>query len=187
MTKLCLDVKISIENVNSREKKTEMLCGFVIENSDKVLGLDKTLYNEHVKQSLTDMGGKFAKTVVIPSNQKAKRILLAGLGKKEKISSDTIRFVSGKIAQIAKELKLKEFSIILPSESSFDLESSVTQVIEGCKLSSYKFETYKTEKGHTSPDISILSADSKKIMKTAKIAEIIADGSIFTKSIANQF
>lgn len=185
MTKLCLDMKISIENVNSHEKKTEMLCGFVIENSDNVLGLDRTLYNEPLKQSLIDMGGKFAKTVVIPSNQKANRILLAGLGKKEKISSDAIRFVSGKIAQIAKELRLKEFSIILPSESSFNLESSVTQVIEGCKLSLYKFETYKTEKGHTAPDISILSADSKKIMKVAKIAEIIADGAIFTKSIAN--
>ena len=34
-------MKIKIENSNPSRKKTEMLCGFVLESSDKILGLSK--------------------------------------------------------------------------------------------------------------------------------------------------
>ena len=35
-------MKIRIENPNNSKKKTTMLCGFVLEDSDKVLGLENT-------------------------------------------------------------------------------------------------------------------------------------------------
>ena len=107
-------MKIRVENPNS-SKKTTMLCGFVLEDSDKVLGLEKIdpKIISSIKQTINDMGGIFGRIGIIPTTGKtAQRILLAGLGKKESITNDTIRFVSGKIAQKARELKLKEFSII---------------------------------------------------------------------------
>ena len=50
--------------------------------------------------------------------------MIAGVGKKEDITKDTIRYVSGKIAQKARELKLKEFSIIVPPTFVIDQISS---------------------------------------------------------------
>ena len=171
------------------QKKTEFLCCFVLENSNKVLGLgkiddDTTL---EINQSLKDMNGKMEQLSIIPSpkGKSTKRIVLAGLGKKENLTNDTIRLVSGKIAQKARELKLKEFSIITPPSIVMDQPTSVSQIIEGSKMALYKFDKFKTEKRDKSPDLTIIVSKSNKISQVIKTAEIVADGTIFTKSIAN--
>ena len=182
-------MKIKIENSNPSGKKTEMLCGFVLENSDKILGLNKINPKiiHSVNQSLKDFNGKLGKITVIPTNNKlpAKRILIAGIGKKEKITQDTIRFVSGKIAQKAAEIKLKEFSIINPPSNLFDPILTATQIVEGCKLALYKFEKFKSKKEAVVPNFSIFVPKSNKISKAIKNSEIISDGVIFTKDTAN--
>ncbi|MBM2819964.1 MAG: leucyl aminopeptidase [Nitrosarchaeum sp.] len=182
-------MKIRIENPNNSKKKTTMLCGFVLEDSDKVLGLENidSKITPSIKQSINDMGGGFGKILVIPTigRTASQRILLAGLGKKENFTNDTIRFVSGKIAQKARELKLKEFSIIAPPSSLIEPISSVSQIVEGCKMSLYKFEKYKSKKENNIPDLTILVSKSEKISKAIKIADIVSDGAIYTKSIAN--
>ena len=182
-------MKIRIENPNNSKKKTAMLCGFVLEDSDKVLGLENidSKIIPSIKQSTNDMRGIFGKILVIPTTGRtaSQRILLAGLGKKENFTNDSIRFVSGKIAQKARELKLKEFSIIVPPSSIIEPISSVSQIVEGCKMSLYKFEKYKSKKENNIPDLTILVSKSEKISKAIKIAEIVSDGAIYTKSIAN--
>ena len=182
-------MKIRIENPNNSKKKTVMLCGFVLEDSDKVLGLENidSKIIPSIKQSINDMRGIFGKILVIPTTGRtaSQRILLAGLGKKENFTNDSIRFVSGKIAQKARELKLKEFSIIVPPSSIIEPISSVSQIVEGCKMSLYKFEKYKSKKENNIPDLTILVSKSEKISKAIKIAEIVSDGAIYTKSIAN--
>lgn len=180
-------MKIRVENPNS-SKKTMMLCGFILEDSDKGLGLGNVDFKfiPSVKQSINDMGGVFGKISVIPATGRAaQRILLAGIGKKEKFTNDTIRYVSGKIAQKARELKLKEFSIIVPPSSLIEPVLSVSQIVEGCKMSLYKFEKYKSKKENNIPDLTILVSKSEKISKAIKIAEIVSDGAIYAKNIAN--
>ncbi|MGY5146539.1 MAG: leucyl aminopeptidase [Candidatus Nitrosopumilus sp. bin_7KS] len=179
---------MKIKTESSAKKKTSLLCGFVLENSNKVLGLPKfdTKTTSAINQSLKDMEGKLGKFSIIPIPGKPiQRILLAGIGKKENLTKDTIRFVSGKIAQKARELKLSEFSIISPPSFVTDQISAVSQIIEGTKMALYKFEKFKTEKIETSPNLTIIISKSDKITKAVKIAEIVADGAIFTKSIAN--
>ena len=179
-------MKIKVEN---SAKNTQILCGFVIEKSNKVLGLKKfdTKTTSAINQSLKDMEGKLGKLSIIPipGKKPAQRILLAGIGRKEDLTKDTIRYVSGKIAQKIRELKLKEFSIITPPNTITDQISSVSQIIEGVKMSLYKFEKFKAEKIDKSPDLTIIVSKSNKISKAIKVAETVADGAIFTKSIAN--
>jgi len=175
--------------IESSTKKTSLLCGFVLENSNTVLGLEKfdSKLSSIINQSIKDMGGKLGKLSIIPLSEKnsIQRILLAGLGEKESITNDTIRAVSGKIAQKARELKLKEFSIILPPNIVIDQISSVSQIVEGAKMGLYKFDNFKSEKSENSPDLTVIVSKSNKISKAIKDAEIIANGAIFTKSIAN--
>ena len=180
---------VKIKTENSTKKKTSLLCGFVIENSNKVLGLPKfdTKTQSTIDMSLKDMEGKLGRITIIPipGKKPVQRILLAGIGKKENLTKDTIRFVSGKIAQKARELKLKEFSIISPPSFVSEPISAVSQIIEGSKMALYKFDKFKSEKIETSPDLTIITSKSNKISNTIKTAEIVADGAIFTKSIAN--
>ena len=151
-------MRIKIES--STKKKTQLLCGFVVENSNKVLGLGKfdAKTSSAINQSLKDMEGKLGKLIIIPilGKKSAQRILLAGLGKKENLTNDTIRLVSGKIAQKARELKLKEFSIISPPSFVTDQISSVSQIVEGSKMALYKFDKFKEEKADNSPDLTII-------------------------------
>ncbi len=179
-------MKIKSEN---SVKNTQLLCGFVLENSNKVLGLKKfdTKTTSAINQSLKDMEGKLGRFSIIPlpGKKPAQRILLAGIGKKENLTKDTIRNISGKIAQKARELKLNEFSIIAPPSFVIDQISSVSQIIEGSKMALYKFDKFKAVKAEKSPDLTIVVFKSKKILQTIKTSEIIADGTIFTKSIAN--
>ncbi len=180
---------MKIKTENSVKLKTSLLCGFVLENSNNVLGLGK--YDAKttlaINQSLKDMEGKLGRINIIPMPGKnpAQRILLAGIGRKENLTNDTIRHVSGKITQKSRDLKLKEFSIITPPSFVMDPISSVTQIIEGCKMSLYKFDKFKAEKAEKSPDLTIIVSKSSKILHTIKTAEIVSEGAIFTKSIAN--
>ncbi len=179
-------MKIKVEN---SPKQTQLLCGFALEKSDKVLGLPKldTKTSFAVSQSLKDIEGKSGKLAIIPSTGKKQfqRILIAGIGKKEDITKDTFRQISGKIAQKSRELKLKEFSIIIPPTFVADQVSSTSQIVEGVKMALYKFEKFKAEKEENSPDMTIIVPKSSKVVRAIKTSEIVADGAIFTKSIAN--
>ncbi|BDQ31619.1 putative cytosol aminopeptidase [Nitrosopumilus zosterae] len=180
---------MKIKTESSIKKKTDLLCGFVLENSNKVLGLSKIdrKIALSVNQSLKDMEGKLGKLSIIPlpEDKYTKRILLAGLGKREEWTEDTLRNVSGKIAQKARELKLKEFSIILPPSFEIDPISSISQIIEGSKMALYKFDKFKAEKTENEPNLTIIVSESNKISKAIRTSEIVADSAIFTKSIAN--
>jgi len=180
---------VKIKTENSTKKKTSLLCGFVLENSNKVMGLPKfdIKVTSSINQSLKDMDGKLGilSIIPIPGKNSVQRILLAGIGKKDNLTKDTIRFVSGKIAQKARELKLKEFSIISPPNFVIEPISAISQIIEGTKMALYKFDKFKSEKKDTIPDLTVIVSKSNKISKAVKTAEIVADGVIFTKSIAN--
>ena len=180
-------MNVKVENIVKKE--THLLCGFVLENSNKVSGLGKldTKTTSIINQSLRDMKGKLGKLSIIPlsGGKPAQRILLAGLGGKENMTKDTIRVVTGKIVQKAQEYNLKKISIIVPPSFISDQSSSVVQIIEGFKMSLYRFDRFKSEKTNNPLDLTIIVSKSNKILQTVKTSEIIADAVVFTKSIAN--
>ena len=181
-------MKIKSDSTNPSKKKTSLLCTFILENSSQPLGLGKinSRINLAIKQSFKETEGKIGKLSIINTldTLPAKKILLAGLGNKKKISNDSLRFVSGKIAQKARELGISEFSIIVPKGIVKEIET-LNQIIEGVKLSLYSFDKFKKNKAKKSPDLTLLVSKKDKISKAIKEAEITADGVIFTKSIAN--
>ncbi|KRO31943.1 MAG: aminopeptidase, partial [Nitrosopumilus sp. BACL13 MAG-120910-bin56] len=63
--------------------------------------------------------------------------------------------------------------------------SAVSQIIEGAKISLYKFDKFKADKSDKSPDLTIIVSKSNESSKAIKVAEIISEGVIFAKNIAN--
>jgi hypothetical protein len=78
---------MKIKTESSAKRKTELLCGFVLEDSNKVLGLPKfdTKISSSINQSLKDMNGKLGKLTIIPtpSKKQIQRILLRRNWKKK--------------------------------------------------------------------------------------------------------
>ena len=181
-------MKIKSDATSPLKKKTSLLCAFILENSNQPLGLGSinSKIDSEIKQSIKETEGKIGKLSIINTLglSPAKKILLAGLGNKKKISNDSLRFCSGKIAQKARDLGISEFSIIVPKGVVKELDA-VNQIVEGVKLSLYSFDKFKNKKAKKSPDLSLLISKSDKASKAIKEAQIVADGAIFTKSIAN--
>ena len=180
---------MKIKTDSSTKRDTELLCVFVLEGTNKALGLPKMDSKSYsmISRTLKDMEGKIGRlsTVPMPENNQIQRILFAGIGKKKDMTGDTIRLVSGKIAQKARELKLQEFSIVVPPSHVTETASAVSQIIEGSSMSLYKFDQFKSEKVDRSPDLTVIVPKSEIISKVVKSSSIIARGAILTKSVAN--
>ena len=155
---------------------TEMLCGFVREGEDRILGFGRIKVPRAARQALADMKGRMGATSVVyaPGTQ-YQRILLAGIG--SDMEEDTVRFVSGKIAQKAAELGVKEFSIVSPDEAS------LSRIVEGVSMSLYRFDRFKSKKGDALPECTVVATG--KAAHAAKTAGIVSGGVEFTRNVAN--
>src|SRR3989337_182204 len=182
-------MKIKAESTKPSKKKTPILCAFVLENSNEPLGLGKIheKINSSVKESIKETKGKVGEISIIQTLgiTPANKILIAGLGPKNKLSTDVLRNVTGKIAQKVRSLGLSECSIVIPIGFPIDSDSSISAVVEGTMLSLYSFDKFKKEKSEKSPDLSILVSNSQNAQKVISQAQIVAEGTLFARNTAN--
>jgi len=182
-------MKIRSESAKPLKKKTSVLCAFVLENSNEPLGLGKIneKINSSVKEAVKETKGKIGGISIVNTLGiiTPKNILIAGLGPKNKLTTDVLRNVSGKIAHKIRSMGLPEFSIIVPSVFPIDSNSAISAIVEGSILSMYSFDTYKKEKSEKSPNLSILVSNLQNAQKIISKAEIVSQGVIYARSIAN--
>lgn len=182
-------MKIKAESTKPSNKKTSILCTFVLENSNEPLGLGKIheKIKSSVKESIKEIKGKAGEISIIQTLgiTPANKILIAGLGTKSKLTTDVLRNISGKIAQKVRSLGLQEFSIVIPMEFPIDSDASISAIVEGTILSLYSFDKFKKEKKEKSPDLSILVSNSQNAQKIISQAQIIAEGTVFARDTAN--
>lgn len=181
-------MKINVETISPIKKKTSLLCCFVTEDKIKPLGLPKFSIelDKEINQELKSNEGKFGKISIVTTLGKsnAKKILLIGIGNSKKINQDTFRFVAGKISKKAIELKISECAIIVP-DFIYNMESIISQIIEGLKLSAYSFDIYKNKKEESLQNISLILENKNKITHIVKDAQILSDAVNYARDIAN--
>jgi leucyl aminopeptidase len=88
--------------------------------------------------------GKLGTSVLLPiiGNPEVEKILLIGLGNKEKFTQDIARRMAGKSALKAREIHQPNFSIFPFAESG---ENEIEAIAEGIFLAMYNFGKYKTK------------------------------------------
>jgi leucyl aminopeptidase len=181
-------VLIRTENSDPLKKKTKSLCYFVAEKSDLPLGFPKTAQKltEAVREAVKETKAKIGAISIIHTHGliAAQRILVAGLGPRHKITHESLRITSGKIAKKISEIGLDEYSLVIPNNLPVNGKITTSAIVEGAKLSLYSFDKYKKEKKSKSPNLTILSSD-QKISSTVSKADIVSDGVIYTREIAN--
>ena len=182
-------MRIRAESVLSGKKKTEVLCAFCFEDTNVAIGLGKLnkKIDQTISQSIKEINGKKGKISIIHSHKEipSERVLIVGLGKKNKLTSDVIRDVTGVITKKIHELKIKEFSIIIPDKTPIDNNQIISSIVEGANLSLYEFDLFKKEKSNDKePDLTLLTSD-KNAQKIIKDSIIISDAVKFTRDVAN--
>ncbi|MDA0756086.1 MAG: leucyl aminopeptidase [Crenarchaeota archaeon] len=182
-------MRIRAETTSPIKKRTSVLCAFCFEDANLAIGLDKLnkKIDQTISQSIKEMNGEKGKISIIHSHKEisSDRILIAGLGKKNKLTSDVIRDVTGIITKKIHELKIKEFSIIVPERIPIESDLVISSIVEGANLSLYEFDLFKKEKSaNKEPDLMLLTSD-KNAQKIIKNYITISDAVRFTRDVAN--
>jgi leucyl aminopeptidase len=117
-----------------------------------------------------------------------KKIMLIGLGKREKFTNETARIIAGKASLKAKEMGLADLSVI-PFSNKLD-ESLIEAIAEGILLSLYSFNRYKTNnEGNDSSkpnEVTILtSLESSKFQPLIDKVNLIVQAVFFARDLGN--
>jgi leucyl aminopeptidase len=96
-----------------------------------------------------DFKGKAQETALLYTDNAlpAKRVLVVGLGKKEKFDLEAIRVAAATAAKRVRDLRVPNFSTIVHGggRGGIDLAAAVQAVVEGTELALYEFKELKTE------------------------------------------
>src|SRR5919197_1599491 len=121
-------------------------------------------------------------------NGPIKKVMLIGLGKREKFTNETARIIAGKAALKAKEMGLADLSVI-PFSNKLD-ESLMEAIAEGILLSLYSFDRYKTKnehKGSMNPEeVTILiNADPSRFESLMQKVNHVVQAVFFARDLGN--
>jgi leucyl aminopeptidase len=143
--------------------------------------------------------------VLFPQNgAKAQRILLAGLGKREKASLEGVRKMTGAVIGKAQSLKARTIGVVLEGgqvQSALDGAQVAAAVTEAAMLATYKFERLKSQPEDDKPskngaskptkegekDLTVhVYTNAKGAAETVELAFIASEGSNIARDIGNE-
>lgn len=176
-------MNISSIIANPLDVKTDLLCYIINSELNDILEFKSATHDitAVVERCMDDLDGRLGKVVTTTTQlEGTPRLLFAGSG--SNITPDTLRDVAGTISKKARELGVKQFAIVCPNVQ--DPHNAVSQIVEGCMLALYSFDTYKAKKADPKPDLTIICRQD--VEETVRIAKLTAEGVAFTRNIANQ-
>ena len=141
-----------------------------------------------------DLRGKLGEVLVLYPEGRipAARVLVAGLGKSDKFSYETVRVASANAAKRARELGATSMHTIVHGAGvgGLDPEKAAEAVVEGSILGLYRFRELKTESPDR-PDVRHLSlveqdpAKASAIERGARAGQAIAESTSFARDLVN--
>jgi leucyl aminopeptidase len=187
-------VQIKVEKAKIDQKQTSLLVIGVFEGEhdfSQSKELDPAVFAS-IKETLEnkEFRGTFGSSVLVYTLGKGpmKKIMLLGLGKREKFNDESARTCAGRAAQKAKELGVKEFSML--QFSNID-EGLIEAMTEGASLALYSFDRYKAQDSTKDPpskveEVTILvNSDSPKFQSVAERTGLVVEAVNFGRDIGN--
>jgi len=139
-------------------------------------------------QELYDSGEFTGKSLEIsilhhPAGLKAKRLVLAGAGKKDRFDASELRKLSGAVLRSLKSKGVR--SITLALDNSSDADDFTAAAVEGAILATLEPDRYKTDPKKNEKQVdtfSVLGGSQSAIDR----GRIIAEAQNFTRTLANE-
>jgi leucyl aminopeptidase len=185
-------VQIIVEKARIDQKQTPLLVVGVYENENDFLysnGIESILYHI-IKQILSNKEFKanLGTSLVLPTMDKGpmKKIMLLGLGKKDKFNNEIARIASAKAAVKVREMGISEFSILLFSNLN---EGLIEAISEGVGLSLYSFNRYKTnddkEELKANQVTILINAEMTNIQSIVDRTSLLVEAVNFARDLSN--
>ena len=184
-------VQIKVEKARIDQKQTSLLVIGVFEGDQDFphsKDLDPSV-SSSIRETLEnkEFRGIFGSSIVVYTLGKGsmKKIILLGLGKREKFTDESARICAGKATRKAQELGIKEFSMLQFSNLDDGLVEAMT---EGIALALYSFDKYKETKESASKieEVTILiNSDPLRFQSVVEKANILVEAVNFARDIGN--
>jgi leucyl aminopeptidase len=185
-------VSVIVEEGNTDEMLTSLLVIGIFENerdfstltdsNSKMLSLIMELIENHEFQAT------FGSNMILRTVDKKvpRKILLIGLGKKEKFTYESARMIAGKAALRAREIRVEDLCIL----PFMDVDEGLIEAIsEGIFLSLYSFGRYKTsgKDETTRPARATIAvhSDSAKMQRIVDKVALIAEAVNYARDLGN--
>ena len=185
-------VQVKVEKAKIDQKQTPLLVIGIFEGEQDFphsKELDSAIFSS-IRETLEnkEFRGTFGYSIVVYTLGKGpmKKIMLLGLGKREKFTDESARICAGKATRKARELEIKEFSIL--QFSNLD-EGLIEAMTEGIALASYSFDKYKEAKEPATKKIEevtiLINSDSLRFQSVVEKANLIVEAVNFARDISN--
>lgn len=185
-------VQIIVEKARIDQKQTPLLVVGVYENENDFLysnGIESILYRT-IKEIISNKEFKanLGTSLVLPTMDKGpmKKIMLLGLGKKDKFNNEIARIASAKAAVKVREMGISEFSILLFSNLN---EGLIEAISEGVGLSLYSFNRYKTndnkEELKANQVTILINAEMTNIQSIVDRTSLLVEAVNFARDLSN--
>lgn len=124
----------------------------------------------------------------------ARRVILVGLGKREKFTLDTIRQASATAAKKARDLGVTHLHTIVHGAGVGEMapEQAAAAVVEGTLLGLYRFHELKTQLDEVRPDLDALTlvewdaARQGALEAGARVGQIVAESTRLARDLENR-
>lgn len=195
-------MEIKVLNAELQEQTCDVLVVGIYEKTEVLAGVIASVdeaFSEIISEFVIKKDkfeGKFASTYLLQTYGKipANKVLVVGLGEREKFTPTKLRELSAKIVTRVSSIKAKKVCIDL-GKLGFDAFKSGQVVAEGALIGEYSFDKYKSEKNKKNEDKTkleefiLVEKDSEKITKLKNGVEKgikIANAMTFGRNLANE-
>ncbi|HEY3875363.1 MAG TPA: M17 family peptidase N-terminal domain-containing protein, partial [Candidatus Kapabacteria bacterium] len=197
-------MNFSVQNTNWKKVRATTVAQFQTEDkkavnaSVKVFGKTSVGLAAETLLGAGDMAGKKDELFVLypqKDDAAAKRVLLAGMGKTDKLTLETVRRASARVAKKAQTLKSKSLAVVLPEVPGASGAEIAAASHEGIMLGLYKFDKFFKKEEPKVPIESVtfcVDGDSfsgsnlSEIKSAIQEAELVTTAAIFARDMENE-
>jgi leucyl aminopeptidase len=123
---------------------------------------------------------------------KSKKVVLAGLGKPEKLTLEGLRQAAGSAAHYARDLRAATIAVAVEGaeQAHIGLPEAAQAIAEGMVLALYRFDKFKTEENDR-PEVTAVTLiasnrqQAKAVQQGAEIGRILGESANFARSLVN--
>jgi leucyl aminopeptidase len=125
-----------------------------------------------------------------PPELKAKRLMIIGLGKIDKVLHSGIRNAAGAAVRFAKPRSIRELAILLPEHDGINAAAAARAAIEGAFVGDFDPDTYRSDRKDRSIEavtvVAPASADRAAIESAFREGTILGESQNFTRALVNE-
>jgi leucyl aminopeptidase len=130
---------------------------------------------------------------LIEAGKGFRRVYVVGLGKEDKVTTETLRQASGAVAKAFRKHRIRNAAIVVPRSGSINPALAADAIVTGVLLASFQFKEYEGTAKKSAYDaakelglrLTILS-ETKQVRDAVERARVICEGQNFARTIASR-